>query len=72
MLVTSLYAADSHDPITRAAADTVCRELRGRITGQRQSDADFRQVTKLGAAIAESPWSELQGVAADKILMPYK
>ena len=72
MLVTSLYASRSDDATTRAAADTVCRELRRRITGQAASDRDFRQITKLGATIAEEGWSELSDIIPGDILMPYK
>ena len=72
MLVTSLYADQSDDAITRAAADTVCRELRKRITGEAMTDGDFRQVTKLGSMIADDGWSELDGVRQSKIMMPYK
>lgn len=72
ILVTSLYAAESRDPIVRAAADTVCRELRGQITGARPTDADFRQVTRLGESIAEQGWDEIHGIPDDAILMPYQ
>ncbi len=72
ILVTSLYAAKSDDPMTRAAADSVCRDLRRRMTGERVSDDDFRQVTKLGGEIAEKGWRELDGVSVSKIMMPYK
>ena len=72
MLVTALYAAESRDAVTVEAADAVCRELRRRITGERILDADFRQVTRLGTLIAEEGWAELNDVASDEILMPYK
>lgn len=72
MLVTGLYAAKSDDPITQEAADAVCRELRRRITGDRISDRDFRQVTHLGALVADAGWVELKDAASDEILMPYK
>jgi hypothetical protein len=72
MLVTSLYAAESDDPITQQAADAVCRDLRRRITGEKISDRDFRQVTQLGALVADQGWNELRGAAPDEILMPYK
>lgn len=71
ILVTSLYAADSSDPITQAAADAVCRELRGKITGEKASDRDFRQVTEVGAQIADHGWGELRDVTSGEILMPY-
>jgi hypothetical protein len=72
MLVTSLYAANSEDQTTRAAADAVCRELRRRITGQAPSDQDFRQVTRLGRTIADDGWSQLGDIRSGEILMPYK
>lgn len=72
MLVTSMYAAESSDPITQQAADAVCRQLRGRISGQKMTDADYRQVTNLGALVAEMPWGELNDVTSEEILMPYK
>ena len=72
MLVTSLYAAESDDPITQAAADAVCRSLRQKITGEKASDRDFRHVTKLGGQIADDGWGELRDVTSGEILMPYK
>tara|TARA_R110002049_G_scaffold2750_2_gene21340 strand:+ start:25995 stop:28019 length:2025 start_codon:yes stop_codon:yes gene_type:complete len=72
MLVTSLYAAQSGDPTTRLAADVVCEELRGRITGTHPTDADFRRVTNLGQAITEQGWSELDHVTSGEILQPYQ
>ena len=72
MLVTSLYAAESGDPITIAAADSICRELDRKISGGLASEADFRQVTELGDRIATSGWEELTDVRGDQILMPYK
>ncbi len=72
MLVTSLYAAESKDPITMAAADTICRELDRKINGGLPSDDDFRQVTRLGDQIATQGWEELRDVGAGDILMPYK
>ena len=71
MLVTSLHAFRSDDPIVREAADTICRELARQMTGAPPSDSDFRQVTRLGQRIAESPWSELGGIQAAPLLMPY-
>ncbi|TWT98464.1 acyl-CoA dehydrogenase family protein [Stieleria varia] len=71
MLVTALYAAEVKDPVTRAAADTVCRELRGKLTGRAPSDADYRQVTQLGATIANDGWSELSGIKSGPIMQSY-
>ena len=71
VLVTSLYGAASKDPVTAAAADTVCRQLRSKITGKKPSDADFRQVTDLGARITEDGWAELGDVDSAEIMMRY-
>lgn len=72
MLVTSLHAAKSSDELTRMAAESMCNELKRKITGAKASDQDFRQVTQLGAKIASDGWSELQGVEAGEILMKYR
>jgi alkylation response protein AidB-like acyl-CoA dehydrogenase len=72
MLVTSLHAAKSEDAIVRAAAETICSELRRKITGAKPTDREFRQVTELGARIAEEGWCEIDGVRTGNILMPYK
>lgn len=72
MLVTSLYAAQSEDEITRQAADTMCSRLRRKITGKQASDHEFRQITRLGGQIAEQGWHELEGVDSREILMRYK
>lgn len=72
MLVTSLHAAKSSDPIVHEAAEAMCRELRRKITGGKPTDGDFRQVTRLGGMIADEGWAELKDVQAGEILMPYK
>ncbi|TWU47422.1 Acyl-CoA dehydrogenase [Rubripirellula tenax] len=72
MLVTSLHAAKSGDPITEAAGAVACGELRRRIACASPTDKDFRAETDLGRMIATEGWQELEGVAAGKILMPYK
>ena len=72
MLVTSQYAALSKDEVTEAAGLSMCSELRRRITGRKATDAEFRQVTRLGTRIAEDGWRELDGVQAGAILQPYQ
>ena len=72
MLVTSLHAAQSKDPITVEAADAICRELARKIHGGLSTESDFRQLTKLGERIVEEGWGELRDVRAGGILMPYK
>ncbi|QEG41919.1 acyl-CoA dehydrogenase family protein [Roseimaritima ulvae] len=72
MLVTALYGAQHPDPITRQAADCLCRQLHQRITGRATSDRDFAAVTRLGQTIAEQGWQALDGVSAEPIKMPYR
>lgn len=72
MLCTALYAARQEDEIVRAAADIVCQDLTRELTGQRPSDRYFRQVTELGAAIAEGKFASIAGLAPDEIMMPYE
>lgn len=71
MLVTTLYAATSEDPVTRQAGLAMSYELRRKITGGFATDAEFRQVTTLGQTIADGGWSALDGVDAGEILMRY-
>ena len=72
MLVTSLYARQSGDAITRAAGDTICRELKRSILSTAPTDKDFRQVVQVGADIADNGWQELHDVDGGEIMMPYK
>jgi alkylation response protein AidB-like acyl-CoA dehydrogenase len=71
MLTASLYGARQEAEMVRDAADVLCQSLRRRHTGERPTNAYFRQVTELGAAIAEGSFSLLAGVDAAEILMRY-
>lgn len=71
VLCTSLYAAKSHDPVTRLAAEVVCRELTRGLTGDRPSNQDFRKSTQLGAMLGEDGWCELDGIESEDIMMRY-
>ena len=67
ILVTALHAQQKRDEATTAAADILCQDLRRKLTGERPSDAYFRDVSKLAdmvigggfAAIADSPIAEI-------------
>jgi len=72
MLVTALYAARQEDELTRRAADILCQELRQRITGELPTHSYFRDVTKLGADIAEGDFPPIAGVQEFEILQKYK
>ncbi|MCA9047808.1 MAG: acyl-CoA dehydrogenase, partial [Planctomycetaceae bacterium] len=71
MLVTSLYGARQECELTRAAAGVLCSHLQRRIEGGLAGGRDFRRITELGAAIAESGWAELHDLETDEILMKY-
>jgi hypothetical protein len=72
MLVTSLYASQSDDELTRAAAEAMCGELERKISGRLPREHDYRQVATVGQRIASQGWNELRDVAAGNILMAYK
>ena len=71
ILATSTWAARQADPIVRDAADILCRDLTRKLTGRRPTDADFRAVTKLGAAITSGGFGDIRGIDAEPILMSY-
>jgi alkylation response protein AidB-like acyl-CoA dehydrogenase len=72
MLVTTLYAARQQDPLVREAAACLVDRYRAQLQGQRLSDAYFRSVGKLGAAIAEQGFLDTSRIDAGEILMPYE
>jgi alkylation response protein AidB-like acyl-CoA dehydrogenase len=72
ILCTALYGSRQSDEILRASADVLCQELTQQITGKRPSNAYFKQVTQLGAAIAEGKFPGLADLQPDEILMPYE
>jgi alkylation response protein AidB-like acyl-CoA dehydrogenase len=71
VLCTALYGARQNDEIIRQSADVVCQELIQQYTGKRPSNAYFKQVTQLGAGIAEGKFPGLSELTPDEILMPY-
>ncbi len=72
ILCTALYGSRQQDEILRASADVLCQELTQQLTGQRPSNAYFKQVTQLGAAIADGKFPGLAELKPDEILMPYE
>lgn len=72
MLVTCMHASEQEDELTRDAAEVVCGQLWRGLSGVRASDRDWRKLTSLGGAIAQSGWSELDGIESDSIMMQYK
>jgi len=72
MLCTALYGARQSDTIIHESADVLCQELFQQYTGQRPTNAYFKQVTQLGAAIAEGKFPGLADLQPDEILMSYE
>src|SRR5262249_54979490 len=71
-LCTSLYAGRQKDELIRKAADGLCRHLTRQFTGKRPSDRDLRDLTELGAAIADGHGELTAGIEPPPILMPYR
>jgi len=71
ILCTSLYAARQEVEIVRDAADVLCQELIRQFEGRRPADRYFRDVTRLGQAIADGGWSAISDLRPDEVLMPY-
>jgi hypothetical protein len=72
ILCTSLYGARSTQEFVRDAADVLCQELTNKLTGRRPSNSYYRQVTELGAAIADGGFPGLEGIDGGEILMRYE
>ena len=71
ILCTSLYGARQENEIVRDAADVLCQDLTQKYTGRRPSNQYYRQVTELGAAIADGSFPGLSDIDAGPILMKY-
>jgi alkylation response protein AidB-like acyl-CoA dehydrogenase len=71
MLVTALHAHQKGDEATVAAADIACQDLRRKLTGERPSDAYFRDVSKLADTIIGGGFEALAGAPVAEILMQY-
>jgi hypothetical protein len=71
MLATSLYGARQSDSVLQDAAAVLCEMLRQKNLGRRPSNHYFRQVSELGAAIADGKFPGITGGEAGEILMRY-
>lgn len=72
MLCTSLYGARQQNALTRLAAHVACTRLRHQLDGKRLSDAELRDITTLGARVADGGFEEIAGIPVAEILMPYQ
>jgi hypothetical protein len=71
ILCTSLHAARNESDLVRAAAACLCRRLIDGLTGRRPGDRYLRNITELGAAIAEQGFDRLDQARPGPILMRY-
>ncbi|TWT88657.1 Acyl-CoA dehydrogenase [Pseudobythopirellula maris] len=77
MLAVTTHAAAQPDERVRTAAEVLCSGLKRRLTGKRPSNRYFKQVTALGAEIAEAaaageaPFPGLEQIDPAPILMKY-
>lgn len=71
LLVTALHAHTRKDEITTDAADIVCQDLRRKLTGERPSDAYFRDVSRLADKVIGGGFEALTGSPIAEILMRY-
>ena len=71
ILCTSLYAGCHEDPTIQRAGDILSTLLTNRLLGRRPTDRHLRELTKLGAFVAERGFPGLEDVAPSPILMAY-
>jgi hypothetical protein len=72
ILCTAFYGARQSEGILRESADVLCQELTQQLTGKRPTNTYFKQVTQLGARIAEGQFPGIAELKPDAILMPYE
>ncbi len=71
MLVTALFAHQRRNEAVTQAADIACQDLRRKLTGERASDAYFKDVSKLADTVLSGGFEEIAGVPADEIMQKY-
>jgi hypothetical protein len=71
LLVTALWGQRQRDEVARAAADFLCQDLRRKLTGERPTDAYFREAGKLADRIIGGGFEALAGIPRTEILMKY-
>ena len=72
MLVTALWADREKNEVATAAADILCRDLRRKLTGERPSDAYFRDASRLADMILSGGWDAIAEVPVQEILHRYE
>ncbi|MGI9456956.1 MAG: acyl-CoA dehydrogenase family protein [Aeoliella sp.] len=72
LLATSLYASRQSNEVVQEAADVFCQNEICKLTGARATNGYYRQVTDLGAKIADGGFPGLDEIATGEIMMSYK
>jgi alkylation response protein AidB-like acyl-CoA dehydrogenase len=72
LVVTALWGGRQSSEASRMAADILCQDVRRRLTGNRPTDAYFKQVGQLAEVILGGGYEAIAGVPADDILMRYE
>jgi alkylation response protein AidB-like acyl-CoA dehydrogenase len=72
LLVAAMWASRQENDVAVAAADVLCQDLHRKLTGERPTDAYFRQVGELADMILDGGYEALAGVPSDEILMRYE
>ncbi|MCE9547151.1 MAG: acyl-CoA dehydrogenase family protein [Planctomycetia bacterium] len=72
ILATSLYASTSADEVIQDSANVACQELLQRVTGRPPGDRYYRDVNRLGEAVADGGFESIAGLEqVGEIMMPY-
>ncbi len=72
MLVIIFWAHGKRKEWATLAADLLCQDLRRKLTGQRPSDAYFRDCGRLSELILAGGFEELAGAPREEIMMKYE
>lgn len=72
ILVTALWGHQQKQETAMLAADLLCRDLRRKLTGQRPSDADFKDASILADKIIADGFPGMDNIEEDQLLMTYE
>jgi alkylation response protein AidB-like acyl-CoA dehydrogenase len=72
LLVTAFWGQRQNNETSLLAADILCQDLRRKLTGQRPSDAYFRDCSALAERIVGGGFEAIAGVSHEEILMRYE
>jgi alkylation response protein AidB-like acyl-CoA dehydrogenase len=72
LLVTALWGGWQKEEACLAAADVLCQDLRRELTGERPSDAYYRDCSRLADLVISGDFAALVSAPRGEILMPYQ